>query len=207
MAMDYMEGVPVESLGAETPQAVRDALGAALQRLMFRELFEFRVMQTDPNFANYLYQPATARLVLLDFGATQQFSRAYTERYRRITRAIVAGDRPAIEREARRIGYIADDASQEVVDAAMEVLELVSEPLRYEDVYDYGASDLPRRARELGVDLAFKRGLLRMPPSHTLFLHRKLVGVYLLLARLGAHVPTGRLLRPFLAPRGTDDSG
>ncbi len=207
MAMDYMEGVPLDSLGAETPQAIRDTLGAALQRLMFRELFEFRVMQTDPNFANYLYQPSTARLVLLDFGATQHFSRAYAERYRRITRAIVAGDRPAIEREARRIGYIADDASQDVVDAAMEVLELVCEPLRSDDVYDYGASDLPRRARELGVDLAFKRGLLRMPPSHTMFLHRKLVGVYLLLARLGAHVPTGRLLRPFLAPRGTDDSG
>ena len=207
MAMDYMEGVPLDSLGAETPQAIRDTLGAALQRLMFRELFEFRVMQTDPNFANYLYQPSTARLVLLDFGATQHFSRAYAERYRRITRAIVAGDRPAIEREARRIGYIAEDASQDVVDAAMEVLELVCEPLRPDDVYDYGASDLPRRARELGVDLAFKRGLLRMPPSHTLFLHRKLVGVYLLLARLGAHVPTGRLLRPFLAPSGSGDSG
>lgn len=207
MAMDYMDGVPLDSLGAETPQAVRDTLGTALQRLMFRELFEFRVMQTDPNFANYLYQPATARLVLLDFGATQQFSRAYTESYRRITRAIVAGDRPAIEREARRIGYIAADASQDVVDAAMEVLELVCEPLRSGGVYDYGASDLPRRARELGVDLAFKRGLLRMPPSHTMFLHRKLVGVYLLLARLGARVPTGQLLQPFLARRGTGDSG
>lgn len=207
MAMDYMDGVPLDSLGAETPQAVRDTLGSALQRLMFRELFEFRVMQTDPNFANYLYQPATARLVLLDFGATQQFSRAYTESYRRITRAIVAGDRPAIEREARRIGYIAADASQDVVDAAMEVLELVCEPLRSGGVYDYGASDLPRRARELGVDLAFKRGLLRMPPSHTMFLHRKLVGVYLLLARLGARVPTGQLLQPFLARRGAGDSG
>lgn len=207
MAMDYMDGVPLDSLGAETPQAVRDTLGSALQRLMFRELFEFRVMQTDPNFANYLYQPATARLVLLDFGATQQFSRAYKESYRRITRAIVAGDRPAIEREARRIGYIAADASQDVVDAAMEVLELVCEPLRSGGVYDYGASDLPRRARELGVDLAFKRGLLRMPPSHTMFLHRKLVGVYLLLARLGARVPTGQLLQPFLARRGAGDSG
>jgi predicted unusual protein kinase regulating ubiquinone biosynthesis (AarF/ABC1/UbiB family) len=207
MAMDYMDGVPLDSLGAETPQAIRDTLGAALQRLMFRELFEFRVMQTDPNFANYLYQPATTQLVLLDFGATQQFSRAYSDRFRRITSAIVADDRPAIEREARRIGYIADDASQEVVDAAIEVLDLVCEPLRSGDVYDYGASDLPRRARELGVDLAFKRGLLRMPPSHTMFLHRKLVGVYLLLARLGSRVPTGRLLRPFLAPRGTGDSG
>ena len=49
MAMDYMEGVPLDSLGQDTPQKVRDALGALLQRLMFRELFEFRVMQTDPN--------------------------------------------------------------------------------------------------------------------------------------------------------------
>jgi predicted unusual protein kinase regulating ubiquinone biosynthesis (AarF/ABC1/UbiB family) len=207
MAMDYMEGVPLDTLGAETPQIVRDALGVALQRLLFRELFEFRVMQTDPNFANYLYQPATARLVLLDFGATQQFSRMYSERFRRITRAIVADDRPAIEREARRIGYIGEDASQDVVDAALDVLELVCEPLRAEGEYDYGASDLPRRARELGIDLAFKRGLLRMPPSHTMFLHRKLVGVFLLLARLNARVATGTLLRPFLASRGDGDSG
>jgi hypothetical protein len=65
-------------------------------------------------------------------------------------------------------------------------------------MYDYGASDLPRRARELGIDLAFKRGLLRLPPTHTMFLHRKLVGVYLLLARLRARVPTSRIVRPFL---------
>jgi predicted unusual protein kinase regulating ubiquinone biosynthesis (AarF/ABC1/UbiB family) len=206
MAMDYMDGVPLDSL-AEAPQELRNALGAALQKLLFRELFEFRVMQTDPNFANYLYQPASARLVLLDFGATQEFSRTYSERFRRITRAIVAADRPSIEREARRIGYVAADARHEVVEAALDVLELVCEPLRTEGVYDYGASDLPRRARGLGIDLAFKRGLLRMPPSDTMFLHRKLVGVFLLLARLNARVPTGRLLQPFLASRPEDDSG
>ncbi len=207
MAMDYMDGVPLDTLGAETPQAVRDALGTALQKLMFRELFEFRVMQTDPNFANYLYQPSTARLVLLDFGATQEFSRTYSERFRRITGAIVAADRPTIEREARRIGYIAEDARQEVVEAALDVIELVCEPLHTEDVYDYGASDLPRRARAFGIDLAFKRGLLRIPPSDTMFLHRKLVGVFLLLARLNARVATGRLLLPFLAPRREERSG
>jgi len=145
--------------------------------------------------------------VLLDFGATQEFSRTYSERFRRITGAIVAADRPTIEREARRIGYIAEDARQEVVEAALDVIELVCEPLHTEGAYDYGASDLPRRARELGIDLAFKRGLLRMPPSHTMFLHRKLVGVFLLLARLNARVATGRLLLPFLAPRREERSG
>ena len=206
MAMDYMEGVPVESL-ASAPQKKRDAIGAVLQKLMFRELFEFRVMQTDPNFANYLVEPRSGRLVLLDFGATQQFTPEFSERFRQITRAIVEGDRAGILRAAQAIGYIADGASPDVVRAALDVTQLVCEPLRAGGVYDYGASDLPRRARELGIDLAFKRGLLRMPPSDTMFLHRKLVGVYLLLARLGAHVPTGKLVRPYLYDRPDARSG
>jgi predicted unusual protein kinase regulating ubiquinone biosynthesis (AarF/ABC1/UbiB family) len=199
MAMDFVEAVPLDSLAATAPQSVRDAAGTLLQTLMYRELFEFRVMQTDPNFANYLWQPASGRLVLLDFGATQQFTPEFSERFRRITRSIVAGDRAGIERGAREIGYIGEEAAPEVVKAAVDVIELVCEPLRVPGVYDYGATDLPRRARELGIDLAFKQGLLRMPPSDTIFLHRKLAGVFLLLARLQARVPAGRLLRPFLA--------
>jgi predicted unusual protein kinase regulating ubiquinone biosynthesis (AarF/ABC1/UbiB family) len=198
MAMDYMPGVPLDSLAEDTPQRVRDAVGAELQRLLFRELFEFRVMQTDPNFANYLYQPATRKLVLLDFGATQQFAPEYSERFRRITSAIVENDRAAIRREAAGLGYIAENTRTDAVEAALEVMRLVCEPLYARGMYDYGASDLPRRARELGIDLAFKRGLLRLPPTHTMFLHRKLVGVYLLLARLRARVPTSRIVRPFL---------
>ena len=52
-------------------QAARDAAMRALIALVLRELFEFGVMQTDPNFANYRYQPTTGKLVLLDFGATR----------------------------------------------------------------------------------------------------------------------------------------
>lgn len=208
MAMDYIDGVPLDSLPQTAPQRTRDAVGALLQRLMYRELFEFRVMQTDPNFGNYLVQPAEnasqgARLVLLDFGATQTFSAEYTERFRRITRAIFDDDRATIEQQARAIGYIAPDAEPQTVEAALEVIELVCEPLRSRGIYDYGASDLPRRARALGIDLAFRRGLLRMPPADTLFLHRKLVGVYLLLTRLGSRFDTRHIVRPFLkAPGG-----
>ncbi len=200
MAMDYIDGVPLDSLLDMASQKTRDAIGTLLQRLLFRELFEFRVMQTDPNFGNYLVQPDPegARLVLLDFGATQTFTPAYAGRFRRITQSVADGDRAGIEREARAIGYIASDATPATAEAAIDVIELVCEPLRTRGAYDYGASDLPRRARELGIDLAFRRGLLRMPPADTLFLHRKLVGVYLLLARLGARVSTQRIVQPFL---------
>ena len=38
------------------PQEERDFIGSALLRLCMREVFSFRFMQTDPNFANFLYQ-------------------------------------------------------------------------------------------------------------------------------------------------------
>jgi aarF domain-containing kinase len=46
-----------------------------------------------------------------------------------------------------------------------------------------------------------------MPPSDTLFLHRKLAGVFLLLARLGARVPTRRLVLDALARPAAAGSG
>ena len=67
LAMDYVDGVPLESLGEDgVAQELKDSVGALLQHLMFRELLEFRTMQSDPNFANYLYQPESDRVVLLD---------------------------------------------------------------------------------------------------------------------------------------------
>jgi predicted unusual protein kinase regulating ubiquinone biosynthesis (AarF/ABC1/UbiB family) len=198
MAMDFVAAEPLDAL-RDASQARRDAIGCLLERLVFRELFEFRVMQTDPNFANYLYQPCEGRIVLLDFGATQCFDASFVAKYVRITRAVIDGDRDAIAREAIRIGYAAISDAPERVQAVVDVVLLVCEPLRHRGRYDFAASDLPSRVRALGFDLAFRRGLLKPPPPETLFLHRKLVGSFLLLARIGARVDASALVRPFLA--------
>jgi predicted unusual protein kinase regulating ubiquinone biosynthesis (AarF/ABC1/UbiB family) len=197
MAMDFVEGEPLQLL-QDAAQARRDAVGRLLERLLFRELFEFHVMQTDPNFANYLYQPSTGRIVLLDFGATQRFAAAFVANYARITRGVIDGDREVVAREAIRIGYAAADSPSERLQAVVDVIFLVCEPLRHRSRYDFGASDLPSRVRALGFDLAFRRGLLKPPPPETIFLHRKLVGSFLLLARIGARVDARALVLPFL---------
>jgi len=197
MAMDYVEAAPLDEL-AKASQGRRNAVGALLERLLFRELFEFRVMQTDPNFANYLYRPASGQLVLLDFGATRRFDAGFVHNYRRISRAVVDGDRDAVARAAVDIGYAAADDPPERIDAVVDMCLLVCEPLRHVGRYDFGSSNLPARVRELGIDLALRRRLLRTPPPQTLFLHRKLVGSFLLLARLGARVDARSLILPFL---------
>ena len=202
MAMDFMAGEPLEALGSESA-AKRDSVGTLLERLLFRELFEFGVMQTDPNFANYLYQRSTGRVVLLDFGSTMRFDAAFVERFARITRAVMDDDRERVAREAVRIGYATAADPPERQQAAVDVIYLVCEPLRHKGRYDFSASDLPLRVKRLGYDLGM-RGLIRAPPPETIFLHRKLVGSFLLLARIGARVDVRALVLDALPTAGRD---
>ena len=62
------------------------------------------------------------------------------------------------------------------------------EPLRHRGVYDFARTTLAARARDAGLDLAFRHGFLRAPPPETVFLHRKLVGTFLLCGRIRARV-------------------
>lgn len=199
LAMDFLDGEPLESLAdPAVPQSTRDRVGALLQRLTFRELFEFGVMQSDPNFANYLWQADTGRVALLDFGATVNFSRDFIDRYARITRAVIDGDRAAVSRLAVAIGYANEGDSRELIEATTDVILLVCEPLRDGRPYDFAASDLPSRVAALGIDLGLRKGLLRAPPPETMALHRKLVGTFLALAHIGARVDARALILPLL---------
>ena len=68
LAMDFAPSDPIDTLeGAD--QSTRDRVATGLIDLMMREVFAFGLVQSDPNFANFRWQPDTGRVVLLDFGA------------------------------------------------------------------------------------------------------------------------------------------
>lgn len=199
LAMDFVSGEPFEALAdPAVPQSRRDAMGRVLMRLLFRELFEFRFMQTDPNFANYLYDPAGNRIVLLDFGSVRRFETRFVARFLRLCKAIVAGDRNAVRRLAGEIGYVHLDDPPEMIERGVDLILLVCEPLRHRGPYDFARSNLPQRARDAGFDLLLNSESLRAPPPETLFLHRKLAGSFLILARIGARVNVHKLISAFL---------
>jgi predicted unusual protein kinase regulating ubiquinone biosynthesis (AarF/ABC1/UbiB family) len=155
-------------------------------------------MQTDPNFANYLLEEGTDRIVLLDFGSAREFPAELIERYKRICRAVLAGDREGVRRAAVAIGYLAEDEREDRARGVVDLILLVCEPLRHVGVYDFGRSRLAGRARDAGLDLMFRRGFMRTPPPETVFLHRKLVGSFLLCTRIGARVDAHALIAPLL---------
>ena len=92
--MSYLDGAPIESLGA-LEAAERDSAASALLELAFREVFDWGLVQTDPNFANYRYHRDTGRLQLLDFGAARD--------YPSTRRAAVFSGAAATARSRRRI--------------------------------------------------------------------------------------------------------
>ena len=198
LAMDFVEGVPLERLREmDIPQRERDRLGRVLESLMFREMFGLHYMQTDPNPANYLYQPDTGRIALLDFGSTIELDPERVEGYRELCRALLKADEPSIRRHAIELGYMAADEAEASANGVIEMIRLVCEPLTHRGSYDFAGSRLVARARDHGIDVALRHGL-PTPPAETAFLHRKLVGNFMLCSMLGAHIDANALIRPWL---------
>jgi predicted unusual protein kinase regulating ubiquinone biosynthesis (AarF/ABC1/UbiB family) len=198
LAMDWVEGEPLEGLASEAvPSTRRNAVARTLYELMFRELFEFRFMQTDPNIANYLYVPATRQIALLDLGSVGEYPAAFSEGYRRVCRAVLAGDRDGLRAAAFDIGYAHPDDPEPMIRNAVDIIELACEPLAHRGPYDFAGSRLVVRGRDLGLEVLFGKGL-RSPPPETLFLHRKLIGTFLICAKLHARVNVHALIERFL---------
>jgi predicted unusual protein kinase regulating ubiquinone biosynthesis (AarF/ABC1/UbiB family) len=201
LAMDRLHGVPLEDLcSPEHTQARRDEAATLLMQLVLREIFEFGYMQSDPNFANYLLMP-DGRIALLDLGAGNEIDAEFSRGYAAIFRAGLANDRSGIEQAAREIGFLEDADPPEHVQAMVGLLSLATEPFLSPGLFDFGASDIPARAREASTALVFEQGFWRPPPPATLLLQRKLGGTFLLCVRLGGRVATRDLLERALNSR------
>lgn len=197
LAMDFVHGTPLDQI-SHLPAVLRNRIGTHLYRLLFRELFEFRFVQTDPNFANFLLIPECEQVALLDLGAAREVPPRLSQSYGQLFHAAATSDRALLTHAITGIGFIDADERSDRMEALVDFFLVACEPFRHRGAYDFGASSVPPRVRAAGMELTTRRGFLRPPPPDTIFLHRKLAGTFLLCARLGAHVDVRALLIPFI---------
>ena len=196
LAMTWVEGEPIESL-ANASQGLRDEVAKALFDLALKELFEFGVLQSDPNFANYRFNHDEQKIVLLDFGATREIPQSMVEGYLELMRTGIEKNSTKMREAASDIGYFSQDMSQQQIDAVMDLFMMACEPLCHSGPYDFAGSNLPRRMHDAGMALALDRDYWHTPPIDALFVHRKLAGMYLLAARLKARVDIGSVAKKY----------
>ena len=193
LAMRYVDSAPLDSL-THAPQALRDKVAAALIDLVLREIFVFGAMQTDPNWANYRYCPPSGRIVLLDFGAVQTIAPSLAADFRALAQVALDGEPKATRDAMLRIGYFGPTTAPHHQTLIQSMFDLAMGPLRQATPFDFGQSDLLEHLRDMGLAIGSDRDLAHVPPAATLFLHRKIGGMYLMAAKLRARVA----LRPLV---------
>lgn len=193
LAMSYVEAQPIEAL-AEAPQSARDQAMARLVALMLRELFEFNVMQTDPNFANYRYISDTGQIVLLDFGATRLLPDWLAPQCRDLIQAGLAGQRETVSHILTKMDLVPATTAPHHRKTIEDMVDMVFEELRRPGQIDLGQSDLAARMQRAGQALA-EDGFVPEPmPLDLLYVQRKVAGIFLLSVRLRARLDVRAML-------------
>ncbi|MCB1772429.1 MAG: AarF/ABC1/UbiB kinase family protein [Gammaproteobacteria bacterium] len=200
LTMSFLVGRPIET-AVELPRELRNRIARDLTMLAFDEVFEWGLVQTDPNFANYLYDGNSDRIGLLDFGATREYPRQTVDALRALLGSCINGSDDDIAAAAVDVGYLAPADGDWYRATVVDLLRTATEPARVGGDYRFGSTELVQRMGDILVSLRLRGEVAgRLPPPGILFLHRKLSGLYLLLSRLQAVLPVRQMADAIVAP-------
>lgn len=188
LAMDYVAGRPIDTL-AEAPQEQRDAMLTALLNLVLHELFVFGYMQTDPNFANYRWQPDSGRLVLLDFGAARPVPAETASAYRAVLAAGLAEDPQALREAILQVGFVSPTLLERHGERIDSMIAILMAHLSRPGPLDFSDRRFVEDLRRVGRPIAEDRAAWHVPPVQTLLVQRKVSGTALLAVRMRVRVP------------------
>ncbi|KAK4179053.1 putative ABC transporter [Triangularia setosa] len=202
LTMRWMTGVGVTRIAPSLTQEQKDWIGTQILRLCLREITEFKFMQTDPNWTNFLYNQEANKLELLDFGASREYPDTFIALYVQLLEASSRDDKAAVKDLSQELGYLTGHESKAMLEAHLTSVMTLAEPFMETapEVYDFRDQTITERVKaQIGVMIHER---LAPPPEETYSLHRKLSGAFLLCARLGSRVRCRELFAEALQKSG-----
>lgn len=200
LATSFEEGVRFDDPTVQSlPQERRNALAASFLDLYFRELFEWRTVQTDAHVGNYrarLGPNGRDQIVLFDFGATRGFPGEFIFYYKRMIHGALLNDPARLREAALRLRFIEEGDDPRLLQLFEDFCFGVVEPFRVPE-YDWKKTDLPERTTKIAFDI-LKNFKLRTPPREIIFLDRKTGGVFIIMGVLGAKMASREILEKYL---------
>ncbi|MBE9540459.1 MAG: AarF/ABC1/UbiB kinase family protein [Proteobacteria bacterium] len=215
LALEYIEGhLVTQAEIARLSQERRNALGVNMLELFFCELYQWGLLQTDPNFGNYLIRlhegaGENDELVLLDFGSVLECEPQFLAHLGNTILAGQEGDRALLIESLIGLGCLHDNSADEAKNSFSQFCEHLLEPLRppnelpgeflnEKGEYCWGKSRLLRR---VGKNAAKSAASLQftIPSRDFAMIARKLTGVFTFIAVLNAEFNAHDLVHRHIA--------
>jgi predicted unusual protein kinase regulating ubiquinone biosynthesis (AarF/ABC1/UbiB family) len=197
LAMEYIEGSPIVDIARMGPDII-NLVCSKLMRLTYEELFNHKLMQSDPNFSNYLYQPDTQKIVLLDFGACRDVSLLTSEHYLAMATAMQQQDTAAMKSALFSLGLIQNSMSPTVIDTVLKACLEASNCLQSDNGYNLKKEQLIKRIQAVTMPMVKDKSAVASPDFDVSLVNRKVTGMILLANKLGATLDFKGALAPYL---------
>ncbi len=143
----YAPGGTIDKV-SHLDQEERNRIGRTILYLTMQELFEWRLMQTDPNWGNFLYDAGTGTTTLIDFGATREFPKDFVDGYLRIVWASANCDEETLMKQSRKMGFLTGEENELMLNAHKMSGFTVGEPFWNDEPFDFQGSQISTRMGE-----------------------------------------------------------
>ncbi|XP_051718276.1 atypical kinase COQ8B, mitochondrial [Ctenopharyngodon idella] len=186
LTMELVNGVPLDRC-VDLSQETRNEICFNILQLCLRELFEFRFMQTDPNWSNFFYDSEQNKIFLLDFGACRDYPESFTDDYIEVVHAASIGDRATVLQKSKDLKFLTGFEAKAFEEAHVEAVMILGEAFASPEAFDFGAQSTTQRIQSLIPVMLRHR--LTPPPEESYSLHRKMAGSFLICSKLKARMP------------------
>lgn len=182
LTLEFVDGLRLgQWLKQDLSDAERSSFADLIINLLVKEFYEIGIVQTDPNYGNFLYRPNEHQIVLLDFGATQTFGRQFRRDYRRLLQAAYTNDDAEVLTRAQKLFSIDPREKPATVAMFLELMRLTIrlfqeayQPVRFDD------DEYIEQLRSITIEFV-KNVEFSPPPKDLIFLNRKMAGMFHLL--------------------------
>lgn len=185
-------------------QDQRNYLGREFMKLFLMEIFIFKKVQTDAHFGNYIIiMEPEPHWGLIDFGATKDPPVDFLVKYQNLILCLRDNNKDEFLSIIYEMEYLSREKESDK-NLFWEYAQLIGTPF-IDREFDWGTTDIADRVMDY-IPRLIKAISIGTPPSDSLFLDRKLGGVYFVLQKLRASFNLNTLIYEVLDMKTTNSN-